>query len=164
MSLLLALADKYFSEAAVICRQDAGKLWGCSLCGPMIFFEPRTRMVVANQSDAEGRLSKRGDLLVGRLADDVNGSNTAIKWAGARWSMIFWTYLGDDRYERDRLVIHESFHRIQNEIGLPGSNPSNNHLDSMQGRIWLQLDWRALSQALTHQGGWKALWDSLRVR
>src|SRR5205823_12780938 len=99
-----------------------------------------------------GRLTKRGDVFVGRLPDDVNAANTAINWAGVRWSMIYWSYLGDDKYERDRLMIHESFHRIQDEIGLPAANPSHSHLDSMPGRIWLQLEWRALSRALTHQG------------
>jgi hypothetical protein len=148
----IALAHKYFQEAATICKQDNGKLWGHTLCGPMIFFEPRTRMVVANQSDAEGRLTKQGEVFVGRLPDEENAANTATTWAGVRWSMIFWSALTDDRYERDRLMIHESFHRIQNEIGLPMSNPSNTHLDSMPGRIWLQLEWRALRQALAFQG------------
>ncbi|HKC65633.1 MAG TPA: hypothetical protein VKB86_18470 [Pyrinomonadaceae bacterium] len=152
----LALAQKYFQEARVICEQDNGKLWGRSLCGPMIFFEPRTRMVVANQSDHEGLLTKKGELFVGRLPDDVNGANTAITWAGVRWSMIFWGFLGDDKYERDRLMIHESFHRIQEEMGLPMSSPPNNHLDSMQGRIWLQLEWRALSRALLEKGDARA--------
>ena len=152
----LALAQKYFQEARAICEQDKGKLWGHSLCGPMIFFEPRMRMVVANQSDAKGRLTKRGDLFVGRLPDDVNGANTAISWAGVRWSMIFWQFLSDDQFDRDRLMIHESFHRIQDELGLPMSSPPNNHLDFMQGRIWLQLEWRALSRALLEHGAERA--------
>lgn len=144
----MVLAQTYFKEAERICRQDHGQLWGLSLCGPMIFFEPKTRMVVANRNDLEGRLARKGEVFAGRLPDEVNPANTAITWAGVRWSMIFWTSLADDKYERDRLMIHESFHRIQDELGLPLSNPSNNHLDSMQGRLWLQLEWRALRQAL----------------
>lgn len=147
-----ALAQKYFQEAMMICKQDGGKLWGHSLCGPLIFFDPATRTVVANQSDKEGRLTRKGDVFVGRVPDEVNCANTAIEWAGVRWSMIFWLYLGEDKYDRDRLMIHESFHRIQDELGLPMSNPSNNHLDSLEGRIWLQLEWRALRQALLRQG------------
>lgn len=149
----LTRARKYFQEAEAICTEDNGKLWGRSLCGPLIFFDPQTGMVVANQSDTQGRLTKKDGLFVGRLPEEVNAANTAMTWSGVKWSMICWWYLGDDRFERDRLMIHESFHRIQEEIGLPMSNPSNNHLDSMEGRVWLQLEWRALSQALTHQGG-----------
>ncbi|MDT4897788.1 MAG: hypothetical protein QOH25_2865 [Acidobacteriota bacterium] len=148
----VALAQKYFQEAEAICKQDNGKLWGHPLCGPMIFFEPKTRMLVANRSDMEGRLTKKGDVFVGRLPDEENAANTATTWAGVRWSMILWWALAEDRYDRDRLMIHESFHRIQDEIGLPMSNPSNNHLDSMPGRIWLQLEWRALRHALMNQG------------
>src|SRR4051794_39986307 len=103
-SIDLALAKKYFQEAEMICRQDGGKLWGRSLCGPMIFFDPAARAVVANQSDREGRLTRKGDVFVGRVPDEVNCANTALDWAGVRWSMIFWLYLGDDRYERDRLM------------------------------------------------------------
>lgn len=144
----LAVAQKYFQEAKTICEQDGGRLWGRTLCGPMIFFDPRTRMAVANQGDREGRLVQKGDVFAGRVPDEVNCANTAIEWAGVRWSMIFWPYLGDDRFDRDRLMTHESFHRIQNELGLPMSNPANNHLDSMPGRLWLQLEWRALAHAL----------------
>lgn len=46
-------------------------------------------------------------------------------------------------------MAHELYHRIQPDIGLPASNPSNDHLDSVDGRILLQLEWRALRRALT---------------
>jgi hypothetical protein len=63
-------------------------------------------------------------------------------------------------------MIHELFHRIQDEIGFPGSNPANNHLDSFDGRLWLQLEWRALQKALTGQGARasEALIDALVFR
>src|SRR3982751_3902833 len=77
-SIDLALAQKYFQEAETICRQDGGKLWGRSLCGPMLFFDPAARTVVANQSDREGRLTRNGSVFVGRVPDDVNCANTAI--------------------------------------------------------------------------------------
>src|SRR3954462_2766018 len=91
-------AKRYFQEAAWICWQDGGRLWGRSLCGPMIFFDPATRAVVANQGDEEGRLTKKGDVFVGQVPDEVNCANTAIEWAGIRWSMIFWLNLGDDQF------------------------------------------------------------------
>jgi hypothetical protein len=48
--------------------------------------------------------------------------------------------------------MHESFHRIQDDLGLPAHNPGNNHLDTLDGRVWLQLEWRALSEALIREG------------
>jgi hypothetical protein len=37
-----SLAEQYFQEAQAICRADSGKLWGVSLCGPIMFVEPNT--------------------------------------------------------------------------------------------------------------------------
>jgi hypothetical protein len=49
-------------------------------------------------------------------------------------------------------MAHELFHRIQDELRLPGSNPANLHLDTRDGRIWLQMEWRALERALRESG------------
>ncbi|HVG35608.1 MAG TPA: hypothetical protein VM911_21335 [Pyrinomonadaceae bacterium] len=148
----LALAQTYFDEAASICGQDQGKLWRVSLCGPMMFVEPQTRMVYANRADAQGRLIRKVGVFTGRLPDEINIANTATEWAGVKWTMIMWGALSPNKYGRARLMLHEMFHRIQSDIGFPASNPSNNHLDTMEARIWLQLEWRALREAVTHLG------------
>src|SRR5689334_21499024 len=62
-----ALAADYFKEAAEMGRSDNGALWGVGLYGPMIFADRRSRKVVANQPDAEGRLQKEGEVYVGTL-------------------------------------------------------------------------------------------------
>ncbi len=54
--------------------------------------------------------------------------------------------LPEDDDARQVLVMHESWHRVQEQIGLPASNPSNGHLNTFDGRLWLQLEWRALGQ------------------
>ena len=58
--------------------------------------------------------------------------------------------------------MHESFHRIQKQIGFPLTGPSNAHLDSVEGRYWLQLEWRALAKALP--GDRQAVRDALAFR
>ena len=45
-------------------------------------------------------------------------------------------------------MMHELFHRIQDDLGLPASSPANAHLGTLEGRVWLRLEWRALQQAL----------------
>jgi hypothetical protein len=147
-SIDLALAEQYFNEAETSCRDDGGKLWGRSLCGPMLFADARTRMVVANQKDAEGILTKQGNVYLGRLPDKETVANTAYRWSGVYWTMVMWP-LPANKTARLRLMTHELYHRIQPDIGLPASNPSNAHLDSVEGRILLQLEWRALRRALT---------------
>jgi hypothetical protein len=140
-------AKQYFDEASRICQLDAGALWGKRLCAPMIFADQRTRSVVANQADVELRLRPQGGVFVGSLTPEVNIANTAMTWAGVKWTMIAWP-LPASPTARDRLMMHELFHHLQDDLGLPGSNPVNAHLATLEGRIWLELEWRALQQAL----------------
>jgi hypothetical protein len=159
------IAAQYFQEAQTLCSQDQGKLWGVSLCGPMLFVDRKTRAVVANQQDREGILTKTGNLFVGTLPAKVNIANTATDWAGVKWTMIIFP-LPEDKYRRANLMAHELWHRIQNEIGFPGSGATNNHLDSRNGRVWLQLEWRALAAALSSRGKQRrqAITDALLFR
>jgi len=164
-SINLALAEQYFQEAQAICREDNGKLWGLSLCGPLMFVEPGMRMIVANQSDAESNLVKKGNVFVGRLPEKATIANTATRWAGVKWTMVIWP-LPSNKQARVRLMMHELYHRIQDDLGLPASNPPNNHLDTRDGRVWLQLEWRALRRALEAEGAEssKAIGDALIFR
>lgn len=145
------LASQYFLEARRICKRDGGKLWGVSLCAPLIFVDPKTRNVVANQADKEGNLIKEAGVFVGKLPTKINVANTSVEWAGVDWAMIILP-LPADEFRRADLMIHESWHRVQVEIGFPSSGAGNNHLDSRDGRIWLQLEWRALAAALGGRG------------
>ncbi len=147
----LALATQYFQEANALCSRDYGKLWSVSLCVPMLFVDRRTRTVVTNQADKESFLTKNGNVFIGQLPAKVNVANTATEWAGVRWTMIIFP-LPEDKIRRANLMAHESWHNVQSNIGFPLSNPANNHLDTLEGRIWLQLEWRALAAALTNRG------------
>jgi hypothetical protein len=44
--------------------------------------------------------------------------------------------------------MHELFHRVQPQLGLMLPDQPNDHLDTLDGRYWLQLEWRALAAAL----------------
>jgi len=143
-----ALARQYFQEARDLCGRDNGKLWSVSLYGPIILVDPKTRTVVANQADKEGILVKEGEVFVGKLPAKVNIANTAIEWSGLQWTMLSFP-LPEDRYRRANLMAHELWHRVQSEIGFPSAGAANNHLDSREGRLWMQLEWRALAVALT---------------
>jgi hypothetical protein len=146
------IAHQYFQEAQTACTQDGGKFWGISLCGPILFVDPVTRTVITNQSDKEGLLTKKDNVFVGRLPNTQPVANAYITWAGVKWSMIVWIALTEDKFQRVKLIMHESYHRIQNDVKLPLTNSKNDHLDTREGRIWLQLEWRALRQALISKG------------
>ncbi len=161
-----ALAGRYFGEAQAACNADGGKLWGASLCGPLLFVDPGSRAVVTNQADGEGRLAREGDIFTGRLPQEVNPANTAMKWAGVKWTMVVWPWIPKDPAARGRLLLHEMWHRIQSDLGLQAPEPKNAHLDTVEGRYWLQMEWRALAKALESSGEdrRRAIADALAFR
>src|SRR5262249_17622791 len=75
-------AKNYFEQLRATSARDAGRLWGKPLYGPTFFVDRESREVLANQSDAEGRLKPVDGVFVGRFPEDKNIANTAIDWAG----------------------------------------------------------------------------------
>jgi hypothetical protein len=143
-----AQAKAWFDEARKQCEADGGKLWGVSLCGPMMFVEPSTRRVMTNQADAQGLLKAERGVYVGRLPEDVTFANTSVDWAGVRWAQMGWPLPAEAGHRRT-LMAHESFHRIQPQIGVPvPPEKPNPQLDTLQGRYLMQLEWRALAKAV----------------
>src|SRR5690349_625099 len=110
------VAARYFMQAHELAEKDNGKLWGMTLDGPLLFADRSTHQVVANMADTNGALKQQGDVFVGQLPQDINIANTSIEWSGRRWTLVAWP-LSDLRYSRGRLLMHESFHRIQPALG-----------------------------------------------
>jgi hypothetical protein len=160
-----ALAARYFAEVRALAVADNGDLWGVPLAGPMVMVDSTTRDAVANQADSLGVLKKVGDVYAGTWPEDTPVANTAFDWAGERWAIVVWP-LPEDPVTRGSLLIHELFHRVQPELGLPTGDPLNTHLDEPDGRIWIQLEWRALAVALNARGKdrERALVDALTFR
>jgi hypothetical protein len=159
------LAQAYFQDAQAASGRDHGTLWGQELYGPMLFMDPETHLVVANRPDRQAKLTLLGDVYTGRLPAEIMPANTALQWAGVDWTMVVWPP-PELRQPRVRLLMHECFHRIQPHIGLPGADASPSHLDTRAGRIWLEMEWRALEQALWRTGAarQKAVADALYFR
>jgi hypothetical protein len=132
-------AETYFEEAAALCERDGGRLWGVSLCGPMVFADAGTKTIATNQPAPAG--DRPGILGL---------ANATVEWGGASWTMYVWGFLSrDDPRQRAVLMLHELFHRIQPQLGLlTKSGAGNDHLDTLDGRYWLRLEWRALAEAL----------------
>jgi hypothetical protein len=143
----VALAKQYFEELRQTSDIDAGRAWGVSLYGPIFFVDPSTRAVVADRPDPQGLLKSKDGVWTGTFPDNRNAANTAIDWLGVRWTMVMWP-VNEYRQPRERLLVHECFHRIQQGLGLPAGDAVNSHLDGADGRIWLQLEWRGLERAL----------------
>ncbi len=149
------LAAQYFQQLKQTSDRDGNKMWGLSLYGPILFVDPRTGNVVANQADLEHKLAAHDGVFVGKLPSQINPANTATDWAGVHWTMVMWP-VGELRQPRERLLLHECFHRLQAKLGLPARDAVNSHLDTLNGRIWIQMEWRALERALRQTGSARA--------
>jgi hypothetical protein len=134
-------------DARAACEADAGALWKRSLCGPIALVDRQTRLVIANDTVAGKHFLRVGDAYVTTLPDNQYVANTSFPWGGRTWTMVALP-LPKDRYARIGLVMHESFHREQEALGLRQSDALNNQLDMRPGRTWLRLEYRALARAL----------------
>jgi hypothetical protein len=74
----------------------------------------------------------------------------------------------DDADVRQQLMLHGLFHRIQPELEFMQGNSDgfNEHLDTFEGRVWMQLEWRALRRAVESSGSDRAaaIADALAFR
>ena len=160
-------AQAVFAEAKAISDRDGGRFWGQPLYGPILLVAPESRATVANQADPGGELKASGSVFAGRLPEAVNVSNSPTEWSGVRWTQLIWPIYGD-RTMQQVSFAHEMYHRIQPTLGLWGdSDDDNSHLDTLEGRYWLQLEWRALAAALsapTADTGRAAVLDALVFR
>lgn len=142
-------AKEYFKEIDSICYADNGKLWGVNLNGPTMFVIPENKLIIANQADKANALKSNDDLFIGTLPDNLGIANTALDWNGVKWTMIMWNSISEnDPYSRKKLFVHESWHRIQNELGISPVMTSNSHLDELEGSILLKLEFLALKNTL----------------
>ncbi|HET9369298.1 MAG TPA: hypothetical protein VFO19_03595, partial [Vicinamibacterales bacterium] len=140
------LAASYFVELAEMCGRDDGRLWGVTLCGPMALVDAATRTSSTSEPAPPEPLPAA-----------FGFANTALDWGGRRWSTIVWTMIQRvDAPTRRRLLVHEAFHRVQPQLGLMTGGADNVHLDALDARCWLVLEWRALAAALSAPIGARA--------
>jgi hypothetical protein len=135
-------AQGYFKDVQAVCEREGKRLWGMSLCGPMVIHDSRTQTIATSQPAPEG---PRPRLL---------GLNAPIQWGGVTWAAYMWdTLVNAPPLHAREILLHELFHGIvQLKLGLAASEQLNEHLDAMDGRYWLRLECRSLARALQESG------------
>lgn len=137
-------AERYLAEAAALCTRDGGRLWGVSLCGPIAIVDATTRAIATNEPPPDAARPAA-----------FGFANAAVEWGGRRWTTVMWqqlVYAEEHRVGAGYLLVHELFHRVQPQLGLLLPDPANDHLDTVDGRYWMVLEWRALDAALGSSG------------
>jgi hypothetical protein len=148
-------AAEFFREAQALCERDGGRLWGVSICAPMVIGDARTQTFATSQPPPDAPRPK----LIGIL-------NGPIQWGDTMWAAVSWDTIANwPPRTRGELFLHESFHIVQRSKGIaapdrarlgPNVRTENEHLDDVDGRYWLRLEWRALARALRESGELRA--------
>jgi hypothetical protein len=149
-------AQEFFKEAQALCERDGGRLWGVSVCAPMVIADRRTQTLATSQPAPEGTRPR----VLGIV-------NAPIKWGGATWGAYMWDDVANATpRHRMEIFLHELFHGVQPQLGLMAPALATEHLDAADGRYWLRLEWRALARALRESGEQRnlAVRDALAFR
>ena len=135
-------AQAFFKEAQALCERDGGRLWGVPICAPMVVGDMRTQTFATSQPPPDEQRPR----VVGFV-------NAPVKWGGVTWVAYSWPDLVNATPQyRNEILLHEMFHGVQPQLGLTVGLLENEHLDAVDGRYWLQLEWRALARALRASG------------
>jgi hypothetical protein len=148
-------AAEFFKEAQALCERDGGRLWGVSICMPMVIGDARTQTFATSQPPPDAPRPN----LIGLL-------NGPIQWGDTMWAALTWDTIANwPARTRGEAFLHESFHIVQRSKGIaapdrarlgPNTRSENEHLDAVDGRYWLRLEWRALARALRESGELRA--------
>ena len=71
-------AQEYFKEAQALCERDGGRLWGVSLCGPMVIADPTGTVATSQPAPAGDRPRVLGFV------------NAPVQWGGITWCAYNW--------------------------------------------------------------------------
>ncbi|MEO1484852.1 MAG: hypothetical protein AAFU57_03830 [Bacteroidota bacterium] len=140
--------SRVFKNVDSLLSKDGGAFWGKSLKGSLLFVDPMTRVVYANENTPIQSLQKEGNLFIGQFPKNKNIANTALEWEHKKWSMVMLP-LPKQAIRQQALTIHELFHQLQPKIGFGNLKETNNaHMDGYEGRLWVKLELEALEAAL----------------
>jgi hypothetical protein len=149
-------AQAFFKEAQALCKRDGGRLWGVSVCAPMVIGDIRTKTFATSQPPPDAPRPPLAGL-----------TNSPTQWGGVTWISYAWDDLVNRTAQsRNEVLLHEMFHGVQPQLGLRVSIVENEQLDALDGRYWLRLEWRALARALRASGAQRkaAVRDALAFR
>src|SRR5262245_48996806 len=110
-------AQEFFKEARALCERDGGRLWGVSICQPMVLGDARTQTFATSQPPPDAPRPR----LIGLL-------NGPIQWGNTMWAAMTWdTMVNWPARTRGEAFVHESFHIVQPRLVLNGPAGANEH-------------------------------------
>lgn len=148
---IAAKAKEYFTAVEEICNADSGRLWGENLYGPLMYVDGLNRAIYANFPDNEGLLKEKEGVYSGILPKERLLTNNVIEFGGVKFGMVPIPDT-EDRYRMVTRSVHSLFHSFQDRKGLKPSTFSTRHLNEKNARLYLKLEWKALTFAISTSG------------
>ena len=72
-------AQEFFKEAQALCERDGGRLWGVSLCGPMVIADLKSQTLATSQPEPVWRLAfPRSPAICSDRVDDRQGQESIL--------------------------------------------------------------------------------------
>ncbi len=140
--------ENVFSDLKAHLTKENGELWNHQLYGPILLVDEKNQLLIANEPDSNNVLIKNGKVFTGTLPKEMLVAETTINWNGKLWTMVTLP-LPKNHNEQLSIFTHELFHRIQSKIGFENLQQKPcNHLNTLNGRIFLKLELEALKEAL----------------
>lgn len=139
--------EKIFSETKELCSSENGILWGRTLDVPIIFIDEENGKIYTNTISSKLKLSSYNSIYTGTLPEFVNVVIGPAKIDNRIWAVIPLP-LPTNKIERQCIILHEAFHCVQPEINLSPKPYDNKHMNEMEARFWMKLEWKALEFAL----------------
>lgn len=146
-------ASFLFKEVKRICDNDGGELWGENLFSKAILINIDNRFFVANDSLPIDNCARKGMYFIGYLPNIYPMANSTLKVGSKKYASIRYS----DKNEFDTLLyirtfIHEMFHVFMSSNNYDNVTYNNPHIDTRDGRVYLQLELLALKKALISNG------------
>ena len=145
--------------AEILDRQASKELWNVSLNAPIIITDHLENKMYFTAIE-NGRVQP---LREDAWNNQVPLVNSTVEYKGKKYVTVMYMALMYGSCEgRASLLIHEIFHFHQNDLGFQSTSSANSHMDEIQGRTLLQIEMKALQQAL--DGDLQRLHDALYIR
>jgi hypothetical protein len=101
-------AQEFFKDVQAVCEREGKRLWGMSMCGPMVIADLRTHTIATSQPAPEGPRPRGLGIL-----------NAPIEWGGVTWAAYMWDTLANAPPRvRKAILLHELFHGIVQRKGV----------------------------------------------
>ena len=153
------LEESLQQTAGILNKQESKDLWNVSLNAPLIIINHiENKMYFTAIENGKVQPVKEE-----AWNNKIPLANSIFEYEGKKYVIIIHAALMySPCEERANLLAHEIFHLHQNGLGIQNTMSANFYMDEIEGRALLQIEMKALQQAL--DGDLQGLHDALYIR